>query len=144
VDSVVSEELVLFENVKEISHTTVHMEKRPGIGHSVDFTDEILDADGNVIGTSKGLAVVYGNPADGSMRQLVNATDELPTGTVRWSGTYPMEPIDMDHSIPAVGTSGAFLGLVGTRKFQYVERPNDTTTILRSSLSLHPAEPAQD
>jgi hypothetical protein len=141
VDSVVSEQLVLFENVKEISHTIVRVSDRPGIGHNVDFSDEIFDADGKVIGTSTGLAVVYGGP-DGSMRQQVAATDVLPGGTVLWTGTYPMEPIDTDHSIPAVGTSGVFLGMVGTRKFQYVDRPNDTTTILRSSLYLHRPEQA--
>ncbi|MFI5916526.1 hypothetical protein [Dactylosporangium sp. NPDC051541] len=139
-DSVVTEELVLFSDVKEISHTDVRMETRPGVGHSVDFSDEIFDAEGNVIGTSKGLAVVFGNPEDGSLWQQVSATDTLPEGTVLWTGTYPMEPIDKDHSIPAVGASGSYLGLVGFRRFQYVERPNDKTTILRSSLVLRRPE----
>ena len=139
-DSVVTEELVLFSDAKEISHTTVRMEARPGVGHSVDFTDEIFDAEGNVIGTSKGLAVVFGNPEDGSLWQLVSATDTLPGGTVLWTGTYPMEPIDMDHPVPAVGTGGAYAGMVGVRRFQYVDRPDAKTTITRSSLVLRRAE----
>jgi hypothetical protein len=134
-DTVVSEQLVLFENVREVSTTHVRLSDKPGLGHTVDFTDEIFDADGHVIGTSAGLCVVYGAP-DGSMRQQVVATDTLPGGTVHWAGTYPMEPIDLNHEIPAVGTSGDYLGKAGTRTFQYVERPNETTTILRSSLRL--------
>jgi hypothetical protein len=127
-------------NLREVCHTDVHREDRPGVGHSVRFVDELYDTDGNLVATSKGTAVVYSNPADGSLMQQVSATDQLPDGDILWTGNYPMDDPEgthfLDHRVQAVGISGAYLGLLGSRTFQYLERPDEYTTIIAASITL--------
>lgn len=127
---------MLLEKLREVIHTAVHYEERPGVGHSVNFHDEIYDADGQLVGTSEGVAVVFSHPDDGHLMQLVNATDSYPNGTVHWSGKYDMEPVEDQHSVLAIGTSGRYLGMVGRRSWRMLERPDELTTISESGLFL--------
>lgn len=136
-DAVAADELIVFENLKEICHVKVYYEEREQIGAHVEFDDELFDADGNKVGTSTGLSVIFAAP-DGSMMQLFSGTDEFPDGTVVWTGACPSEPSDIasEHSVVAVGSSGRYLGKVGTRKFQFLEKPSEDLTIIRTSIYL--------
>lgn len=129
------------ENLREVIHTEVNYEERPGVGHSVAFTDEIYDADDNLIGTCSGLSVVFSDPSDGHLRQLVSATDTFPDGTVHWSGAYDMHPGDAEHAVPAFGTGGRYLGMAGRRAWRMTDRPDEKTTICVTSLRLEPVAP---
>jgi Allene oxide cyclase barrel like domain len=136
---------IVIENIKEICHTTVrHGGNAPidesisinvNFGASVNFTDELYDEDGNQIGTSEGLSVVFAD-ADGTMMQVVSAADRFPDGTVVWTGTYPMFPINEPRSVAAYGISGRYDGKKGTRGFQLLERPDAGTSIIKANLVL--------
>lgn len=128
----------VLDNLREISHTAVCFQTKEGIGTHCDFNDDIFDSQGSQIGTAQGIAVVFADPDSGELKQLVSATDYLPDGTIAWTGTYPMYPVNTDHSVLAVGTSGRFLGMTGKRYFQLVERPDEGTSILRSRIVLGP------
>jgi Allene oxide cyclase barrel like domain len=127
---------MLLENLKETIHTEVHYETRPGVGHSVEFTDELFDSDGNLIGTTKGISVVFSDPSDQRMMQLVSAVDTFPDGRVAWTGKYDMLPAEDEHRVPAYGISGRYVGMSGTRAWRMVERPDEETTVCVSSLHL--------
>jgi len=128
--------VVRLENLREIIHTAVRYEERPGVGHSVTFHDELYDADGTLVGTTEGLAVVFSHAEDGRLMQLVSAVDTFPDGTVHWTGKYDMEPVEDEHSVVAIGTGGAYVGMIGTRSWRMLERPDELTTISESSLVL--------
>ncbi len=129
---------MLLENIKEIIHAAVHYEERPGVGHSVRFHDELYGEDGQLIGTSEGVAAVFSDPSDGRLMQLVSAVDTFPDGTVHWAGKYDMEPPEDEHFVLAVGTGGRYVGLAGRRSWRMIDRPDEQTTISMSSLSLEP------
>lgn len=103
-------------------------------GSSVTFHSELYDATGKHVGVSDGIAVVYADPDDGSMRQVCSATDTFADGTVFWSGTYPMFPARDSRAVPAVGMSGRYTGHRGMRHFQLLERPDATKSLIRSRL----------
>jgi Allene oxide cyclase barrel like domain len=127
---------LVLENLREISHTTVCYQTKEGIGTHCSFYDEIFDAEGNQIGTAQGIAVVFADADSGELKQVVSATDHLADGTICWTGTYPMYPVTTDHEVLAVGTSGQYRGMIGKRYFQFQERPNEETSILRSRIVL--------
>lgn len=126
------------ENLREVCHTTVHRETRPGVGHSVTFTDALYDTDGDLVSTAEGMAVVYGNPEDGSLMQLMTATEKLKDGTISWTGSVRQEdPAGTEfavNSFLAIGVSGRYAGKTGTRTFRFVERQDEHTTICEASI----------
>jgi hypothetical protein len=130
---------ISFENIKEICR----IEIRPGgpdpsgvnIGASVTFHDELYDEDGNKLGTGEGTAVLF-NASDGAIMQIVYAIDEFLDGTVVYTGTYPMFPMDEAKVVSAIGTSGRYLGKRGTRSFQLLNRQDAETSIIKGSLFL--------
>ncbi|MFJ7250814.1 hypothetical protein ACIQWA_40105 [Kitasatospora sp. NPDC098652] len=128
------------ENLHEVCHTTVHRETRPGVGHHLTFTEELYAADGTLVSTSEGMAVVYGNPADGSLMQLMTATETLADGVISWTGPVAQEdPNGTEfrvNSFPAIGVSGRYAGKTGTRTFKFVERPDEHTTICVATISM--------
>jgi hypothetical protein len=132
-----SAEPIVFDGLREVAHTEVHFEKREGVGTSVVFKDQLFDSEGNEFGTAEGLSVVYADAADGTMRQICHAVDHLPDGTISWSGDYSVEALGEEMSVPAVGTSGRYRGMTGRRYFQFVERPDEWTTIFRSRIVLN-------
>ncbi|WP_086666194.1 allene oxide cyclase barrel-like domain-containing protein [Lentzea kentuckyensis] len=126
------------DNLREVIHTAVKYEERPGVGHSVHFRDELYDEDGQLVGTTEGLAVVFSHQSEGHLMQLVSAVDTFPDGTVHWTGQYDQEPVEEEHSVVAIGSSGRYVGMVGRRSWRMVERPDELTTIAASSLVLEP------
>ncbi|MGP4029183.1 allene oxide cyclase barrel-like domain-containing protein [Actinomadura sp. 3N407] len=126
------------ENLREVCHTTVHRETRPGVGHHVTFTEELYDPDGNLVSTSEGMAVVFGNPEDGGLMQLMTATEKLADGVISWTGTVRQEDPNSGefavNRLPAIGVSGRYAGKTGTRTFKFVERPDDHTTIAEATI----------
>lgn len=137
-DAAATDSEVALENLREICHVQVCIEEREGVGTHVEFDDELFDAEGNKVGTSHGLSVIFSS-ASGSMMQLFSGTDEFEDGTVIWTGACPSEPSDIakEHSVVAVGGSGRFLGKVGTRRIQFLEKPSEDLTIVRTSINLH-------
>jgi hypothetical protein len=127
--------------IKEVCHTTVFPDNREAVGLHVEFTDDLFDAEGNKIGTAEGVGVLFANSA-GELMQLFSATDNLTDGSIAWTGACPHDPANLtqEHSVLAVGTSGRYLGKVGTRYFTFVSRPDESTTILSSRISLHGEE----
>lgn len=103
-------------------------------GASVTFHSELFDSEGNHVGASDGIVAVYADPDDGHVRQVATATDTFADGAVTWSGTYPMFPTRVSRALPAIGTSGRYLGRHGMRHFQLIERPDVTTSIIKSHL----------
>jgi Allene oxide cyclase barrel like domain len=126
------------ENLREVCHTNVHRETRPGVGHHLTFTEELYDADGALVSTSEGMSVVYGNPDDGSLMQLMTATEKLIDGVISWTGTVRQEdPAGAKFGVnrfPAIGVSGRYAGKTGTRTFKFVERPDEYTTICEATI----------
>ncbi|MFF3857258.1 hypothetical protein [Micromonospora sp. NPDC002575] len=126
------------EKLREVCHTNVHRETRPGVGHHLTFTEELYDVEGNLVSTSEGMAVVYGDPTDGSLMQLMTATERLADGTISWTGTVRQEdPAGTEfvvNSFPAIGVSGRYAGKTGTRTFKFVERPDEHTTICEATI----------
>ncbi|WP_157420330.1 allene oxide cyclase barrel-like domain-containing protein [Actinomadura kijaniata] len=126
------------ENLREVCHTNVHMETRPGVGHHVTFTEELYDSDGNLVATSEGMSVVYGDPETGGLAQLITATEKLGDGTIQWTGTVRQEdPNGTEFAvqrIPAIGVSGRYAGKTGVRTFKFVERPDQHTTIAEATI----------
>jgi hypothetical protein len=137
---------ITLDDIKEICHTTIipggKAESGEGaeygvhLGSSVEWEDELYDADGTQIGTAKGTSVVFARP-DGTVMQIVSARDDYPDGSVAWAGTYTMFPATEAKSVPAHGISGRYHGLSGTRSFQVLDRPDPGTTLLKSSLILN-------
>lgn len=121
------------ENLREVCHTAVHRETRPGVGHHLTFTEELYDADGTLVSTSEGMSVVYGDPETGGLMQLMTATEKLADGVISWTGPVAQEdPNGAEfrvNSFPAIGVSGRYAGKTGTRTFKFVERPDEHTTI---------------
>lgn len=132
-----TEDVIEIVGIREICHTKVFPDEREVVGLHVEFEDDLLDADGNKIGTASGIGVVFAD-AEGNMMQLFNAMDYFPDGTIAWSGACPhdMANITQEHSVLAVGASGRYLGKVGTRHFAFVDRPDDFTTIMNSRIIL--------
>jgi hypothetical protein len=139
---------ISLEDIKEICHTTISFggqAKAEGgaefvahqfnLGSSVRFVDELYDADGKQIGTVQGYAVTFAD-TDGTIMQITSAVDEYEDGSVAWSGTYPMFPTGGNKTVPAYGLSGRYHGLIGTRGFQLLERPDAGTSIIKASLYL--------
>jgi hypothetical protein len=127
------------EKLREVSHLKLRVEDRPGIGHSVVFTDEIFDADGNLVSTAEGISVVYSDFEDGSLRQLITGVEKLKDGTISWTGPMIHEdPVGrtefMTHSLPAIGISGRYAGKTGTRTIKVIERQDAQTTIAEASI----------
>lgn len=126
------------ENLREVCHTKVHQETRPGVGHHVTFTEELYDSDGKLVSTSEGMAVVFGDPVDGSLMQLMTATETLDDGVISWTGTVRQENPNGDgfvvNRLPAIGVSGRYAGKTGTRTFKFVERPDMNTTIAEATI----------
>ncbi|MEU6467631.1 MULTISPECIES: allene oxide cyclase barrel-like domain-containing protein [Streptomyces] len=133
------EEVIAMIDIKEVVHTKVTRDKREGMGVCVEFTNDLFDEKGNKIGTSVGTGVLSTNGEGDEHRfQLFSATDHLEDGTILWTGACPHDPsqITKEHSVQAVGTSGRYLGKTGTRHFQFYDRPDGETTILKSSFFL--------
>ncbi|MFE3022064.1 hypothetical protein [Streptomyces sp. NPDC059256] len=126
------------ENLREVCHTTVHRSSSPGVGHHVTFTEELYDSSGNLVSTSEGMAVVFGNPEDGSLMQLMTATEKLTDGVISWTGTVRQEdPAGNEfvvNRLPVIGVSGRYAGKTGTRTFRFVERPDANTTIAEATI----------
>ncbi|MFF7558165.1 hypothetical protein ACFZA9_35325 [Streptomyces olivaceus] len=126
------------ENLREVCHTTVHRETRPGVGHHVTFTEELYDSDGGLVATSEGMAVVFGDPEDGSLMQLMTATEKFADGVISWTGTVRQEnPAGGEfvvNEFPVIGVSGRYAGKTGTRTLKFVERPDENTTIAEATL----------
>ncbi|MFC4048766.1 hypothetical protein ACFOY4_03640 [Actinomadura syzygii] len=137
---------ITLEDIKEICHTTIVFGGKPesgegaqfgvNLGSSVEFEDELYDADGTQIGTATGTSVIFSRP-DGTIMQIVSARDDYADGSVTWSGTYTMFPVTEPKSVPAHGISGRYHGLAGTRTFQLLDRPDPETSLIKSSLVLN-------
>lgn len=129
---------ISFENIKEICHIEINSggsSSGLNLGDSVTFRDELYDEDGNKLGTGEGTVVVFG-ASDGAHMQIVSAVDQFVDGTVVYTGTYAMFPMDEAKVVSAIGTSGRYLGKSGTRSFQLLNRKDAETSIIKGSLFL--------
>lgn len=130
---------ISLENIKEVCHIEIKTggpdASGVNLGASVTFHDELYDEDGSKLGVGEGTAVVFG-ASDGTLMQIVSATDQFLDGTVVYTGTYPMFPMDEAKAVTAIGTSGRYLGKHGTRSFQLVNRQDAETSIIKGSLFL--------
>jgi Allene oxide cyclase barrel like domain len=130
---------ISIENIKEVCRIEIRTggpdASGVNLGASVTFHDELYDEDGNKLGIGEGTAVVFG-ASDGTLMQIVSAIDEFLDGTVVYTGTYPMFPMDEAKVVSAIGTHGRYLGKRGTRSFRLLNRQDAETSIIKGSLFL--------
>lgn len=129
---------ISFENINEVCRIEINSggpSAGMNLGASVTFHDELYDEQGNKLGTGEGTAVVFG-ASDGTLMQIVSAVDQFLDGTVVYTGTYTMFPMDEAKVVSAIGTSGRFLGKSGTRSFKLLNRKDAETSIIKGSLFL--------
>ncbi|MCM2410711.1 MULTISPECIES: hypothetical protein [unclassified Streptomyces] len=86
---------------------------------------ELRDADGNVVGTTKGVGrMLYKRPEDGHHIAYFSEEIRLNDGTVIRTGGL-VDDVKLTEgeqaTIPAVGIAGPFRGAVGFRQFKPVE-----------------------
>jgi hypothetical protein len=107
----------------------------PSVGDTGTYVDDLYAADGTEIGQVTGTAhILYQDPASGDLYSLYDQTITLPGGTVHAEGLVNVEDeIAGDWvSVPAWGTSGKYLGLVGTRSWQA-----ESHTLANASIDLY-------
>ena len=91
------------------------------VGHEVYFKAELRDRQGNWVATSKGHShVPYRDDNVDVILQNAQETITLRDGVIRTSGVYSVTPNNYNewNSIPAVGISGRYKGMIGARTFQ--------------------------
>jgi hypothetical protein len=127
--------------VKEVSHLTIHVPEgqSEGPGSSVTYYSDLLDADGTKIGTTvDGFGLVFIDPADARLKEVVQATDTFADGTVFWTGVVDIAAISQGEpqSATAFGATGRYRGMVGTRTIRMVARETPTTSVFSMDLEL--------
>lgn len=91
------------------------------VGHQVYFKAELRDEAGNWVATSKGYSYVpYRDDNVDVILQNAQETIHLADGVIRTSGVYSVTPGNFNqwNSISAVGISGRYQGMHGSRTFQ--------------------------
>jgi hypothetical protein len=104
----------------------------PGIGESATFTDKILNAQGQVIGTRQGWAyIAYADPSTGDLIALYSAVFNLSSGIIESSGRIDTADTLTGKAtvIHGTGLTGAYAGLTGTVSNQKVTDTTDTVAI---------------
>jgi hypothetical protein len=90
----------------------------PAVGTIGNYRDRLYDSAGNVIGTATGTGwIVHKNPVDGHLMSYYSETVNLPGGQIRDAGIIDFSAMMAGArvSFPAVGISGRYLGMVGSR-----------------------------
>ncbi|MDF3293937.1 allene oxide cyclase barrel-like domain-containing protein [Streptomyces silvisoli] len=94
---------------------------RPTVGDRNSHSDKITDASGRVVGTITGSGwKVYERAHDGHVLSYYREEIEFADGTVQTSGWMDSTAVWAGEwqSLHAVGTGGAYLGLIGVRQIR--------------------------
>ncbi|MFH8409404.1 hypothetical protein ACH4FX_32165 [Streptomyces sp. NPDC018019] len=96
----------------------------PTVGDRNTHADRLTDADGTAVGTITGSGwKVYEHPRDGHVLSYYREEIAFPDGTVQTSGWMDSTAVwgGQWQNLHAVGTGGAYLGLVGVRQIRQEE-----------------------
>jgi hypothetical protein len=95
------------------------------VGDVGTYHDVMTDASGEFIGTADGLVHVSRVTAQGDVIVTITETLQLPGGTARTIGVVNQTAsLEGDwQTLYAVGTSGDYLGKVGTHAYRLVQAP---------------------
>jgi Allene oxide cyclase barrel like domain len=131
---------IVISDLREVSHLTIHTPEgaQEGAGSIVTYYSDLIDATDAKIGTTvEGFGLVYHDPGDGRMMELISATDEFADGSIFWTGTVDINSIARGEAqvFRAFGVSGRYRGKSGTRSIVMIAR-EATTSVFSTSLSL--------
>ena len=93
----------------------------PQVGQGGRFEDELYDAAGQLVGTSKGsFRIEYQRPVDGGLMTYYQEELQFPEGAVRAEGWADFNDVKGSKWVfyPAVGISGSYQGLSGYRQWR--------------------------
>lgn len=93
----------------------------PKVGQVGRFEDELYDAAGELVGTSKGsFRIEYERPVDGGLMTYYQEELQLADGVVRAEGWADFNDVKTSKWVfyPAVGVSGSYEGKSGYRQWR--------------------------
>ncbi|KNB50308.1 hypothetical protein AC230_23785 [Streptomyces caatingaensis] len=93
----------------------------PTVGDHNSHTDKLADASGTVLGTITGSGwKIYERPSDGHVLSYYREEIEFADGTIQTSGWMDSTAVWAGEwqTLHAVGTGGAYLGLIGVRQIR--------------------------
>ena len=120
-----AEDCIVMANMDE-KITNIHEKdpngRFPNVGGSATFTDYFYDANNKLLITDEGRALAPFKDSRGHMIEVGWEVLTLSDGTIEDGGQYDItDGFDGKWiSVPAVGTSGRYLGYTGERKFLLV------------------------
>lgn len=127
---------ITFDNLTEVVVKLVYSGgTTPAVGETGSYDDDLYDAQGDLIGTADGTAdILFQSPINGDLYSLYDQQITLPGGTVHAIGLVDVnDEIAGDWvTIAAWGTSGRYLGLVGTRSWKAISH-----TLADASITLY-------
>lgn len=93
----------------------------PKVGQVGRFEDELYNASGELVGTSKGsFRIEYERPVDGGLMTYYQEEIRFADGVVRAEGWADFNDVKSSKWVfyPAVGVSGSYLGKSGYRQWR--------------------------
>jgi hypothetical protein len=125
--------IILLDDMTGESLVTVHKQGDPADnnGTIVTYQDKITAADGTPVATAVGWATVYVNPNNGRAMQFAGGTYRFDDGDVSYMGiVYIDQAIKAEEqSFAAFGTSGRYLGKVGSLSYQLDQKAAPQTDV---------------